>query len=127
MRTCASRSGTCLIATMIFIRIDTPVRASSRLRQCTGGELRNVHQLRRGFAGCRERVAKHRVAEGTGCADGRRARCNQFLGSGVAYAIAGFFAEKDEAAAGTATEASLVRARGLHHFAGESDDCAGSS
>ena len=47
---------------------------------------------------------------------------DEFGGADVADALAGFFAEEGEAAAGSATEAALVVARGFDEFAGEGDD-----
>ena len=71
-----------------------------------------------GSIGCGQRIAKHRIAEGAGGADGRCAGRDQFLGAHMADALAGFFAEKDQPAAGAATEAALARARRIDHLAG---------
>ena len=94
-------------------------------RQASGGELGDVEQAAVRLRRLRQRIAEHGVAERAGGADGGGAGGDEFLGAGVADAIAGFFAEEGESAAGAAAEAALMRARGFHEFAGEGDDGAG--
>ena len=81
--------------------------------------------MRCGFAFSGEGVAEHGIAEGAGGADGRGAGSDEFVGAGVADAVAGFFAEEDEATAGSAAEAALMRAWGFDDFAGERGDGTG--
>ena len=69
-----------------------------------------------------EGVAEHGVAEGAGGADGGGAGGDEFVGAGVADAVAGFFAEEDESTAGSAAEAALMGAFGFDDFAGEGGD-----
>ncbi len=85
----------------------------------------DVEQLRGGVAGRGEGVAEHGVAEGAGGGDGVCAGGDEFGGADVADAVAGFFAEEGEAAAGSATEAAFVVAGGFDQFAGEGGDGAG--
>ena len=66
-----------------------------------------------------EGVAEHGVAEGAGGADGGGAGGDEFVDASVADAVAGFFTEKDESAAGSATEAALMGARSFDDFASE--------
>ena len=54
-----------------------------------------------------------------------RAGGYEFLDAVVAYALAGFFAEEGEAAAGSATEAALAIARGFDEGAGLGNNGAG--
>ena len=116
--------------TIIFIRDDSGIYDGSVLTRlfcgrAAGSELGDVEQLRRGVACCRERIAKHGVAEGAGGADGGGAGCDEFVGAGVADAVAGFFAEEDQSAAGAAAEAALMRAGRFDDFASEGGDGAG--
>ena len=54
-----------------------------------------------------------------------RAGGDEFSGTVVADALTGFFAEKGQAAAGSATEAAFVVARGFDDGSGEGCDGAG--
>ena len=70
-------------------------------------------------------IAEHGVAERAGRADGGGAGGDEFFGAGVADAVAGFFAEERESAAGSAAEAALMGARRFNEFSGEGDNGAG--
>jgi hypothetical protein len=102
---------------MIYATV--PALEGILLWQSARGDLGNVYELRGGFALRGECILKHGIAEGTGCAYGAGSGCGQFGGAGVADALAGFFAEEGEAAAGSATEAALAIARGFDELAGE--------
>jgi len=58
-------------------------------------------------------IAEHGVAEGARSSNGSGPGGYEFLGADGADALAGFFAEEGEAAAGSAAEAALAGALGL--------------
>ena len=84
-----------------------------------------IQQLRCGVAFFGEGVTEHGVAERAGGADRGGAGGDEFVDAGVADAVAGFFAEEDESAAGAAAEAVLMRAFRFDNFAGERSNSAG--
>ena len=88
-----------------------------------GGDLGDIEELGRVFGGG-ESVAKHAVAKRAGGADGRGSGGDEFFGAGLVHALAGFFAEEDQAAAGPATERSLARAGRVDDLRGAGDDLA---
>ena len=85
----------------------------------------DVEKLGCGVAFFGEGVAEHGVAEGAGSADGGGAGCDEFVDAGVADAVAGFFAEEDESAAGAAAEAAFMGAGCFDELAGVRGDGAG--
>ena len=86
---------------------------------------RNLCDVQKGrgvISGAGECIAKHRIAEWAGSADGRGSGGDEFLGANVADALASFFAQKRDAAARSAAEAALAVAWGFDEFACGGDD-----
>ena len=136
IRTGASRSGTCLMATMIFIfqcswvapvsrlavvRVSRPAQESGRsvMKQSPRGNLRQYPS-----APARLRLLPRAHPETSYCRKGRPRRCpragrSQLRRAHVAHALARLFAQKRQPAAGSATETALARARRFHQFTGQ--------
>src|SRR5580658_11245046 len=103
MRIRASRSGTCLIATMIFMVLSglglrLCLRLFGSLRQLHGCYLCDVEQARGVVRGC-ERAPEHGVAERTCSTNCSCSGGYEFLRADGADALALLFAEEGEAAA----------------------------
>ena len=81
----------------------------------------DVEQPRWLFGNGGQGVAKHRIAEGAGCADDVGSGSGEFTGAIVADSIARFFAQESQTSAGTTAETAFASAVGLDELAEVTD------